>query len=63
MIRISCVFVAFACLTLTGCGGPGSIEAPDESAVKTTTPIEDDLNAAGMEGMTQEEYLQGGKKE
>ncbi len=63
MIRISCVFVAFAGFTLAGCGGPGSIEAPDESAVKTTTPVEDDLKAAGMEGMTQEQYLQGGKKE
>ncbi len=63
MTRISCVFVAFACFTLTGCGGPGSIEAPDESAVKTTTPVEDDLKEAGMGEMTQEQYLQGGKTE
>ncbi len=63
MTRISCVFAAFACFTLIGCGGPGSIPAPDESAVKATTPVEDDLKASGMEGMTQDEYLQGGKKE
>jgi predicted small lipoprotein YifL len=63
MTRISCAFVALACFTLTGCGGPGSIPAPDESAVKTTTPVEEDLKEAGMEGMTQEEYLQGGKKQ
>lgn len=63
MTRISYVFVVFACFTLTGCGGPGSIEAPDEAEVKTTTPIEDDLKASGMEGMTQDEYLQGGKQQ
>lgn len=63
MTRISCVFVAFACFTLAGCGEPGSIEAPDESEAKTTTPIEDDLKASGMGEMTTDEYLQGGKTE
>ena len=62
MTRISWVFVAFACFTFSGCG-QGSIEAPDEAEVKTTTPIEDDLKASGMEGMTHDEYLQGGKQE
>lgn len=62
MTRISWVFVAFACFTFSGCS-PGTIEAPDEAEVKTTTPIEDDLKASGMEGMTQEQYLQGGKQE
>jgi len=62
MTRISLAFVAFACFTLSGCGEPGSIEAPDQSEVKKTTPVEDDLKKAGMEGMTTEEYLQGGKK-
>ena len=62
MTRISCVFVAFACFTFSGCS-QGTVEAPDEAEVKTTTPIEEDLKASGMEGMTQDEYLQGGKQE
>lgn len=62
MTRISWIFVAFACFTFSGCG-QGSIEAPDEAEVKKITPIEDDLKAAGLEGMTQEEYLQGDKEE
>ena len=62
MSRVSLALVVFACFTFSGCS-QGTIEAPDESEVKTTTPVEDDLKAAGMEGMTQEQYLQGGKKE
>ncbi len=62
MTHISWAFVAFACFTFSGCGQE-SIEAPDEAEVKTTTPIEDDLKADGMEGMTQEEYLQGDKEQ
>jgi hypothetical protein len=61
MTRISWVFVVFACFTFSGCG-QGTIEAPDQSVPKTTTPVEDDLKKAGMEGLTTEEYLQGGKK-
>lgn len=62
MTRISWVFVACACFTVFGCG-PKVIEAPrDEAKVMTTTPIEEDLKASGMEGMTHEEYLRGGKK-
>ncbi len=62
MTRISFVLVAFACFTFSGCGQT-TIEAPDEAEVKTTTPVEDDLKAAGMEGISQEEYLQGGKQQ
>lgn len=62
MTRISWVFVAFACFIFSGCG-QGSIEAPDEAEVKTTSPIEDDLKKSGMEGMTQEEYTQDAKEE
>ncbi len=62
MTRISWVFVAFACFTFAGCGQK-IIEAPrDEAEVMTTTPIEEDLKASGMEGMTHEQYLQGGKQ-
>lgn len=61
MTRSSLVLVAFACFTFSGCG-QGSIEAPDQSVLKKTTPVEDDLKAAGMEGLTTEEYYQGGKK-
>jgi len=62
MTRISWIFVVSACFTFSGCG-TGSIEAPDQAEVKTTTPIEDDLKASGMENMTQDEYLQGSKQE
>ncbi len=62
MTRISCVLVAFACFILSGCG-QATVDVPDEAEAKTTTPIEDDLKAAGMEGMSQDEYLQGGKQE
>ncbi len=64
MVRFSWLLVAFACFTLSGCGGePGSIPAPDESAAKDKTAIEDDLATSGMEGMTDAEYLSGGKAE
>ncbi len=62
MSRLSLLLVAFACLTFAGCGGPGSIDAPDEAEVKDKTPIEADLEAAGMGGMSEAEYLSGGKK-
>ncbi|MEQ9411593.1 MAG: hypothetical protein RIK87_28020 [Fuerstiella sp.] len=62
MFRFSWLLVAFACLTFAGCGGPGSVEAPDEAEVKDKTPIEADLEAAGMEGISEAEYLSGGKK-
>jgi len=62
MTRISWVLVAFAGFTFAGCD-QATIPAPDQAEIKKTTPVEDDLKAAGMEGMSQEEYLQGGKKE
>ena len=62
MTRFAWVFVVFACVTFSGCG-TGSIEAPDQAEVKTTTPIEDDLKKSSQEGMTDDEYLQGGKNE
>ncbi|APZ93523.1 hypothetical protein [Fuerstiella marisgermanici] len=63
MSRFSWLAVAFAFLTVVGCGGPGSIDAPDEAEVKDKTPIEEDMEAAGMGEMTTEEYLSGGKKQ
>ena len=62
MSRSSWLCMAFACLIFVGCGGTGSIDVPDEAEVKEKTPIEADLEAAGMEGMTDAEYLSGGKK-
>ena len=62
MTRFAWIFVAFACFTLPGCG-EATLPAPDEAEVKTTTPIEENLKSAGMENMTQEEYLQGGKQQ
>ncbi|HIE99856.1 MAG TPA: hypothetical protein EYG03_30820 [Planctomycetes bacterium] len=62
MTRISLLLVAFVCFTFAGCGGePGSgnLDAPDPAT--DTTPIEDDLASSGMEGMTDAEYLSGGK--
>ena len=61
MARFSWLLVVIACFTLLGCSGdPGSIDAPDEAEVNTTTPIEDDLDSAGMEGMTEADYTGGG---
>ena len=62
MTRFALIFVAFACFTLSGCG-EATLPAPDEAEVKTTTPIEENLKSSGMENMTQEEYLQGGKQQ
>lgn len=62
MTRFTWFFVVFACFTLSGCG-EATLPAPDQAEVKSTTPIEEDLKASGMEGMTQDEYLQGGKTE
>ena len=64
MTRISLLLITFACFTFLGCGGePGSVPAPDEAAEKETTPIEEDLKSSGMEGMTEADYLKGGKQE
>ncbi len=61
MARFSWLVVMCACFAVSGCG-PGSIEAPDEAEVKSTTPIEDDMQAAGMEGMSEADYYGGGNK-
>ena len=61
MARFSWLLVAFACFTFSGCGGGETVEVPDEAEETTTTPIEDDMKASGMEGMTDAEYSQGGK--
>ncbi|MEO2033137.1 MAG: hypothetical protein ABGZ35_13730 [Planctomycetaceae bacterium] len=64
MTRISLLLVAFACFTFSGCGGGGEpVVVPDEAEAKTTTAVEDDMAAAGMEGMTDAEYASGGKQE
>lgn len=63
MSRFSWLAVAFAFLTVVGCGGPGSIEAPDEAEVKEKTAVEEDLEAAGLDpGMSAQEYMNAGKK-
>ena len=62
MTRFLWLNIAFAFFTFSGCT-QGTVPAPDQAEVKTTTPVEEDLKKADMEGMSQEDYLQGGKKE
>jgi len=62
MTRFAWLFIAFACFTLSGCE-QATLPAPDQAEEKATTPVEDDLKAAGMEGMSNEQYLNGGKQE
>ena len=64
MTRFSSLLVALVCFTFAGCGGEpgaGNLDAPDPAV--DVSPVEDDLESAGMEDMTEADYLKGGKQE